>query len=535
MDILHPRPDDEGAPLGSRARQADLARIVEDSLNEIYVFDRETLRFIVVNRAARENLGYTLAEMRELTPIALKPELDEAAFSDLIEPVLAGTEERVVFETMHQRKNGTTYPVEVHLQGGSYGGEPAFVAIILDITARKVAFEEQFSLERQVQHAQKLESLGLLAGGIAHDFNNLLMAVLGNADVALAVLSPVSPARKNLDEILNATRRAADLAKQMLAYSGKGKFSIVPIDLQELVLEMGHLLEVSISKKNILKYDFADNLPTFDGDATQVRQVVMNLITNAAEAIGDASGVIALSTGAMHCDSAYLESVSELAMVGRGEPLSEGMFVYVEVSDSGCGMEPETVKRIFDPFFTTKFTGRGLGLSAVLGIVRGHDGAIKIYSEPGRGTSVKVLFPANGITTAAPTDQGLENQEPWTGEGTVLVADDEESVRAVCTQMLEHLGFKVLTARDGGEAISVFREHQDEIVCILLDMTMPHLDGEQAFRELRAMKSDIRVVLCSGYNQQDATQRFIGKGLAGFLQKPYSLSALKETLQAMSE
>ena len=402
----------------------------------------------------------------------------------------------------------------------------------VNVTDRKRAEAERLSLERQVQHAQKLESLGVLAGGIAHDFNNLLMAILGNADLAMEELTPHATARENLREIITASKRAADLSRQMLAYSGKGRFVIEPINLNEFVAEMTHLLEVSISKKAVLKFNFADNLPTFDGDASQIRQIIMNLITNASEAIGDKSGVIALSTGAMNCDRAYLRDISEGMRSALGESLPEGVYAYFEIADTGCGMDAETIEKVFDPFFTTKFTGRGLGMAAVIGIVRGHKGAINIYSEPGKGTTFKILFPANELPENgdAAKKQDTDQPPPWRGKGTVLVADDEETVCAVGKQMLTRMGFDVLTAVDGRQAVDLFKEHSDEVVCVLLDLTMPHMDGEQAFRELRRIRPDVTVVLCSGYNEQDATQRFAGKGLAGFIQKPYNLTTLREML-----
>ncbi len=415
---------------------------------------------------------------------------------------------------------------------GARGAPTRWVGSCTDISQRKEAEEERLSLERQVRHAQKLESLGVLAGGIAHDFNNLLMAILGNADLALDKLSPHAPARGNIQEIEKASRRAAELAKQMLAYSGKGRFVIEPIDLNGFVQEMAHLLEVSSSKRAVLQYDFAEELPRFDGDATQIRQVIMNLITNASEAIGDKSGVIALSTGAIECDRAYLDGVSEILQVGLDEPLPEGPYTYLEVSDTGCGMDAATIENVFDPFFTTKFTGRGLGMAAVLGIVRGHKGAIKIYSELEKGTTFKVLFPvANAPGSPAPQQASSEGQAgSWRGQGTVLIVDDEETVCDVGGQMLERMGFQVLCAPSGREALDAFREHGPEIVCVLLDLTMPHMDGEETFRELRRIHPGVPVILCSGYNEQDATQRFAGKGLAGFLQKPYTIAALRGKL-----
>jgi len=405
------------------------------------------------------------------------------------------------------------------------------MVVSIDTTERRRSEEERVGLERQMLHTQKLESLGVLSGGIAHDFNNILMSILGNANLALDALSPHAPARENIQSIEKASRRAADLAMQMLAYSGKGRFVIEPIYLNEFVNEMAHLLEVSISKKVSLVYEFAGDLPAFDGDATQIRQIIMNLITNASEAIGNESGVITLSTGTMACDRDYLNEVSEFLSASLDEPMAEGIYTYLEVADSGCGMDTETVRKVFDPFFTTKFAGRGLGLSAVLGILRGHGGAISIRSELQSGTVFRVFFPAidplEDSETAGPErDIGTT----WRGSGTVLIADDEESVCDVGRRMLERLGFRVLTALDGREAVDVFREHADEIVCVLLDKTMPHLDGEQVFSELRRIRPEVRVVLCSGYNLQDDTRSFASTGLAGFIQKPYSLGALRNKL-----
>ncbi len=402
------------------------------------------------------------------------------------------------------------------------------IAVSTDISDRKRIEQERASLERQVQHAQKLESLGVLSGGIAHDFNNILMSVLGNADLALDALSPLSPARGNILEIERASRRAADLAKQMLAYSGKGHFVVEPIHLGEFVEEMAHLLEVSISKKVTLRCNLAEALPLFDGDTTQVRQVILNLITNASEAIGDEDGVIALSTGVQECDQEFLDYVNESLLAGLTEPLKPGTFAFLEVKDTGCGMDEDTLSKIFDPFFSTKFTGRGLGMSAVLGIVRGHNGAIEIDSKLGQGTSFRIYFPADGKSVPSqPPQVRVADTSEWQCVGAVLVVDDEESVRAVAKGMLERIGFHVLTAANGRKGVEVFAEHRQIIQCVLLDLTMPELNGVEAFREMSAIDRSIPVILCSGYNRLDALQRFHGMGIADFLQKPYDLSILR--------
>ncbi len=400
----------------------------------------------------------------------------------------------------------------------------AGIELVRDITDRKRAEEEHRNMEHKLLHTQKLESLGVLAGGIAHDFNNILTTIIGNADLALMRLNPESPAVGNLHSIEQAAARAADLAKQMLAYSGKGRFVVESLDLNILLEEMLHMLEVSISKKAVLRLNLHTPLPPVEADATQMRQIVMNLVINASEAIGDRSGVIAITTGCMDCDASYLKDV------WLDENLTAGLYDYLEIADSGCGMDRETMAKLFDPFFTTKFTGRGLGMAAVLGIVRGHKGAIKVYSEPGKGTSFKILLPASGRPA------GIFNGEPrrddWRGSGTVLLVDDEETIRGIGAEMLKELGFTTVTAVDGRDAVEKFRSSPD-ISFVILDLTMPHMDGEQCFRELRQIKPDVKVIMSSGYNEQEVTQKFTGKGLAGFIQKPYRLSALKETIKGI--
>jgi len=415
-----------------------------------------------------------------------------------------------------------------HLEFGDSGQLLKMFGTIQDITERKQGETERRKLEAQMQHTQKLESLGVLAGGIAHDFNNILMSILGHAELAMMRLNAASPARDNLLSIEQAAQRAADLSRQMLAYSGKGRFVVEAIDLGDLVSEMTHMLEVSISKKALLRFNRVPDLPAVEVDATQIRQVLMNLVINASEAIGDKSGVIAITTGAMQCDHGYLSDV------WLAEQLADGLYVYVEVADTGCGMDRDTLSRIFDPFFTTKFTGRGLGMAAVLGIVRGHKGAIKIYSEPGKGTTFKILLPAAaghaGRLSDIPTEESL-----WQGSGTVLLVDDEDTIRALGQEMLEALGFTALIARDGREALEIFKERGQEIRAVLLDLTMPRMDGEETFRELRRISEDVRVIMSSGYNEFEVSQRFIGKGLTGFIQKPYKLSELGNVLRQTLE
>jgi len=403
------------------------------------------------------------------------------------------------------------------------------VGTFMDITAQKQEVEEKHQLERQVQHAQKLESLGVLAGGIAHDFNNLLMTIIGSVDLALNRVGPDSPAIPNLREIEQTARRASELSGQMLAYSGRGQFVIEPIDLNDLLKETAQLLEVSISKKAELKYDLIADLPPFDGDATQIRQVMMNLIINASEAIGDREGVITLSTNSRECSRADLDETNDVLKAAHDQPLPEGVYVCLKVTDTGCGMDAGTLAKIFDPFFTTKFSGRGLGMATILGIVRGHKGALMVESGVDAGTTLQVLFPASERrqAEAAPLRKKVASSANWQGTGTVLIVDDDKALCVVGEGMVELCGFTPLVAGDGREAVEVFREHSNEITCVLLDLTMPHMDGEEAFLEMRSIDPEVTVILCSGYNEKGSTERFAGKGLAGFLQKPYNLAQLR--------
>jgi CheY-like chemotaxis protein len=310
----------------------------------------------------------------------------------------------------------------------------------------------------------------------------------------------------------------------MLAYSGKGRFVTERIDLENLVQQMAQLLEVSTSKKAALRYDFARNVPPIEGDTSQIRQVAMNLITNASEALGESGGTISVATGTMHCDRAYL------GQTYLDDGLSEGVYSYLEVSDTGSGMNTATVSKVFEPFFTTKFAGRGLGLAAVLGIVRGHKGAIKVATEPGKGSTFRVLFPAQAPAVDCEHERRVRCGPMWKRKAVLLV-DDEAPIRRLAGRMLKRLGFGVVTAGDGRQAVEIFERDPERIACVLLDMTMPEMDGDECLRELRRIREDVPVILSSGYNQQALSHRFAGRGPAGFLEKPYQLDQLARQLE----
>ena len=413
------------------------------------------------------------------------------------------------------RQSGEVFPLEVSISEMRVLTQKLFLVTVRDITQEKHERE-------QLEHTQRLESLGVLAGGIAHDFNNLLTAILGNAAIAKARIDDLSPISPMLTNIEKSSERAAELCKQMLAYSGKGKFIVKHISLTEMVEEMLVLLEVSIQKNIVMRLDLTQQLPYIEADASQMQQIIMNLVINASEAIDKNSGTITVYTGVVNISDEYIQTTY------IHDNIQAGRYVTLEVSDTGCGMSKDTQKRLFDPFFTTKFTGRGLGMSAILGIVRGHKGAIKVYSEEGKGSSFKILFPC--ATSGKPTDTADIKPIHQSQHGTVLVIDDEESVREIASIMLEESGYTVLTASGGVEGVATFKAQQKSIVAILLDMTMPDMDGSTVFRELKMIQPDVTVILSSGYNEQDATNRFAGKGLAGFLQKPYTPNALYKKL-----
>jgi len=394
----------------------------------------------------------------------------------------------------------------------------------IDVTEQVTIKNAMRETEERLRETAKLESLGVLAGGIAHDFNNLLVGIMGNASLALEVIAPDSSAHAMLDGVVKAGERAAMLTRQMLAYSGKGRFVIEPVDISALVVEMSPLLQSSIPRTVALGTDLDPALPPVEADSAQLQQVFMNLVINGAEACGDKSGVVSIRTAAQY--------VHEGRSGGFGLPhVEQGEYVALEVSDTGSGMDEETRSRIFDPFFTTKFTGRGLGLSAVLGIVRAHQGAIDVWSESGRGTTFRVLFPAAERGWAIDADQKSELSASY-GSGTVLIIDDEQMVRDMGRMTLERFGYRVFDAENGRNGAELFRRSAGSIDLIILDLTMPVMSGEDTLAELRRVRPDIAIILSSGFSETEARLRFQGCDLAGFLQKPYTALQLAEIVRA---
>lgn len=416
---------------------------------------------------------------------------------------------------------------DVHVLPMLDNGNPVGMLVRLgDVTERHQAEEERRRLERHLRHTQKLESLGMLAGGIAHDFNNLLAVILGNAELARLDVENNPRAVSSLQNVVTAAERAASLASQMLAYSGKGRFLVEKLYVSPFIEEMHHLLSSAVPKPIELELDLAQNLPPILADVNQIRQLIINLVTNAAESIGHRKGTVCVRTRLAEVKD------TDLAHAAFSADLQPGKHLMIQVTDTGTGIDEMTLPRIFEPFFSTKFTGRGLGLAVVLGIVRGHGGAIIVDSQRGIGTDIRVLLPAELAESRMPTIAG----EPVPAvaapaHGTILVVDDEKDVRDVACRVLEKSGYKVVEAKDGEDALRIFRKRSREIDAVLLDLTMPSMTGDQVLERLREIDPNVIVVLTSGYEEDAVAERLAGRMPAGFLRKPYRVTELVSKVQ----
>jgi len=425
------------------------------------------------------------------------------------------------YEVCLRHKDGSRLWSEVNSQFyyDEHGNIAGVEGNVRNINERKRAERESRELTGQLQQAQKMESIGVLAGGIAHDFNNLLVGVMGNAELAM-LDNRQDGLRTYLEQIFKSSRRGADLVGQMLAYSGQGHISLGEQNLNDLIWDVSELLGTVIGKQIRLEQALMDDLPDVYGDKNQLTQLIMNLMTNASEAMQQNPGEILLQTGVRHL------SAQDFSGMYMATEIEAGDFAFIEVKDSGCGMDKQTQERIFDPFFTTKETGSGLGLAALLGIVRSHGGTLALQSAPGEGASFTVFFPALTAGLRGSESQAEAIHANPELAGSVLVVDDEKMVRDVARRLLEHAGIQVVTASNGTDAVRVFRQHADDIALVLMDLTMPEMDGEQAFHDIRAIRSDAIVVLSSGFSEADAVKRLRRHGLAGFVRKPYTRQVL---------
>ena len=498
-----------------RSAEARYRRLFEAAKDGMLIVDAESGEITDANPHLETLFGYRREELVgrkvwEIDPLCGIPDP---------ESVLARIRKREMErfpDLTVKSKSGRAIHVEV--VGNTYleGARAQIQFNIRDITERR-----QF--ERQLQHTQKLESLGLLAGGVAHDFNNLLTGIMGNASLGLSDLPDSSPERRYFREIISASKRAADLTRQMLAYAGKGRFIVEPMDVSQLIREIDPLINTSIPKLVAVQLELKPGLPAIEADSGQIQQLVMNLMINGAEAIGEGRpGVVLVRTDTWDL------SGDDIQREFPNDGLTPGQYVAIEVSDTGSGMDEATRARIFDPFFTTKFQGRGLGLAAASGIVRSHKGALRVYSTPGRGSSFQVLFPALPPRPAGRAAREAARALP--ASGTALFVDDEETLQQLAHSALERNGWSVLPARNGAQAVEIFERLGHEVTVVILDLAMPVMGGEEALDRLKAIRAGVPVILSTGYGEDEATRRFAGKDVAGFLQKPYTVEQLMEAI-----
>jgi PAS domain S-box-containing protein len=478
-------------------------------------------KFHRVNNAMCRMLEHTEEELFGMSTTEVTPpeDLETSGFySPKQQALVNGQIDHLQMEKRYLTKSGKVLWTNLNasiLREGDDGFY--FLGITENITERK-------QVEDQIRESQKLESLGVLAGGIAHDFNNLLTGILGNASLGLDLTPHDSPLRPLLQRLVTASERAADLTRQLLAYAGKGRFVLTAINLSATVEDISSLVRSSFPGHVGLNLELASALPSIEADPAQIQQIVMNLLLNAAESIpADRGGLVTVRTYEMLATEADLRGT--LSSV-RPRP---GRYAVLEVIDNGSGMDAATQARIFEPFFTTKFTGRGLGLSAVLGIVGSYQGALKVESQVGTGSRFRILLPVSvkSVAVAATLSSG-----DLRGTGTILVVDDEPLVLSLARTALERSGYKVFVAESGARALEIMKESAGDIGAVILDVTMPGMNGEEAFKRLKTIRPDIPVILSSGHSETETALRFAGAGLAGFLQKPYTALQLAEKIRS---
>jgi two-component system cell cycle sensor histidine kinase/response regulator CckA len=481
-------------------------------------------RFTYVSQACTRVLGFTADELLDRSPLHLHHNDEREGFR---------------LEIVAQERLGEPFSVQPHrlrCKDGSWvwveatgvryqrpDGEVRIVGVARDITSRIEAEDARQMLEAQLRGSQKLESLGILAGGIAHDFNNYLTPIVGPAGLLSMELPEDSPLLARVDMIRKAARRATDLTAQMLAYAGGTEPHLAPLDVSDAILDMQLLLESSAAHRAELIYDLDRDLPPASADDGQIGQVIMNLVANAAEAIGEAGGRIEIRTGQLEADRGHLHEYH------LGDKREAGRYVYVEVCDNGEGIDEETREHIFDPFFSTKFTGRGLGLAVVLGIVKSHSGALRFQGSKEGGTCFRVLLPAAESNSPAAHDESSgprKSAATWPQPGTCLVVDDDEGARELTSILLERAGFEVLTAVDGAEAIELFRSRTTRISAVVLDNTMPGLSGAEVFDAIRLIDPDVPIVLASGYSRECISETLLEQHHTRFLRKPFDAEEL---------
>jgi PAS domain S-box-containing protein len=504
------------------AANADYREIFDNANDAIFIDDIKTGSMIDVNKKMIEMYGYSREEILQINIGALssgEPGYTQDDAIGLVKKAIEGQPQ--LFEWKARDKSGRIFWVEVNLKRVSLGGIDRVIAIARNIDERKCAEEERRKNDEKIQQVQKLESLGVLAGGIAHDFNNLLMIILGNIDMSMMSIPLDSAVVKNLKMAENACINAANLTRQMLAYAGKTQFIIQNVNLNEIIKDMDTAVSLAASKKAEMKYNLSDGLPCFTADPGQIKQLFMALVMNAAEAIGENEGVISVKTGVCGFD----KITSGKGNIFLVENIRQVEYVFLEVSDSGCGIESDILPKIFDPFFTTKFVGRGLGLAAAMGIMKSMDSTVKVESSPGKGSAFTFYFPVIEI-------QEKEDKRSRPGK-TALLVDDEDSVLEIGAQMLEALGYETITAKNGAEAVDIIKRRSctgSAVSFVILDIGMPVMNGEEAYAEIMKIDGKIPVFISTGYGETDIAERFSNMKTGGMLYKPYKLEDMSKVL-----
>ena len=493
----------------SEQRYRTIARNIPDG--GVWMVDT-ALRCHVAEGRLAEALGIAESQIEGRTVREGIPEPACHAIEQRFRRALAG--DSASYETEYDGRTLWAHYVPLKDEEGHV---TAAMALTLDITERK-------RIEERLRQAQKMESIAVLAGGIAHDFNNLLVGIIGNASLALDAIPPTNPAAPSLQEILHAGEKAAHLTNEMLAYSGRGRFVVQPADLSELARDITKLIRSSVPNQVGVFLDLDPDLPPIQADVAQMQQILMNLVINAAEAVGNERGLITLRTRPVTLTAAGIREEWNEA------ELAPGQYVCLEVVDTGCGMDADTQPRIFDPFFTTKFTGRGLGLAAVLGIVRGHKGGIRVESAPGVGSTFRLVFPTVERPVAA-APEAADAVAAVSARATVLIVDDEPVVLRMAKAALERNGYDVVTAHDGASAVEILRSGT-EVGLVLLDLSMPGMSGRETLTRLRAVREDLRVVVSSGFSEAECRSLFQHDRISGFVQKPYKSSRLAQMVKA---
>ncbi len=496
-------------------RQAGFGRMLDDSHDELFVFDAATLRFVHANRGARSNLGYSMDELRRMTPLDLKPRMDELSFAARVQPLREGARNKVVFTTVHRRKDGSEYDVEVHLQLLTFDRRPAFVAMILDITDRK-------RIDERLRQSQRIEALGTLSGGIAHDFNNLLTAIMGYAELSRDEVPPDGALATNMTEIMRASERARDVVRHILTFSRQHTVERRVIAVADLVSETLQLMRVSLPASIEIRRKI-DRSCAIEGDAAQIHQVLMNLCTNAGHAIGSEPGVLDVTLDAVDLDS------SEARRYGNLEP---GRFVRIVVRDSGQGISPEVAEHAFEPFFTTKPRGEGsgMGLAVAHGIVTAHGGVIRLEGRPGQGTLVEVLLPRSERTDLSIQ---LPAGDAHGGNETILLVDDETAILEVLQEVLVRAGYTVESYADPGAALDRVCSEPGQFDLVITDYTMPKLSGAELAQRVREVAPDLPLILVSGFGEVLDETALHRCGVTAVMAKPPVMSELRTRVRSV--